>query len=156
MPNVMAAQLNIGGAVCESSIIPFLAPGHNVWLTAAARVLCSNATNIGECKTSTQSEFCSWQNSVRGQEPPKMHIQCTSAGDDQTSCEVWLTSVEQCLCSNATKTRNRLKFTGVPETHQQISATSGPKFTILWGHVDEILLFNHFFSIVDICLSWKI
>jgi len=26
MPNVMAAQLNIGGAVYESSVIPFLVP----------------------------------------------------------------------------------------------------------------------------------
>jgi len=33
MPNVMAAQPNIGGAVCESSVIPFLVPRHKVWLT---------------------------------------------------------------------------------------------------------------------------
>ena len=26
MPNVMAAQLNIGGALCESSVIRFLVP----------------------------------------------------------------------------------------------------------------------------------
>jgi len=34
-------------------------------------VPCSNAANIGERKTWTQSEFCTWQNSVRGQQPPK-------------------------------------------------------------------------------------
>ena len=34
-------------------------------------------------------------------------------------------------CSNAGKTRNPLKFAGVPRTRQQISAISGPKFTIL-------------------------
>jgi len=49
-----------------------------VWLTptARARVPCSNAANIGERKTWTQSEFCTWQNSVRGQKPPppKMYI----------------------------------------------------------------------------------
>jgi len=49
----------------ESSVIP----RHKVWLAAAARVPCSNAANIGECKTWTQGEFCSWQNSVRGQQP---------------------------------------------------------------------------------------
>jgi len=32
-----------------------------------------NAVNIGERKTWTQREFCTWQNSVRGQEPPKMY-----------------------------------------------------------------------------------
>jgi len=62
---------NIVGALCKSSIIPFLVPRHKVWLKTAARVPCSNAANIGERKTWMQSEFCSWQNSVRGQEPPK-------------------------------------------------------------------------------------
>jgi len=39
-------------------------------------------------------------------------------------------------CSNAAKMRNPLKSVGVPQTRQQISAVSGPKFTILQGHVD--------------------
>jgi len=43
MPNVMAAQPNIGGALCESSEIPFLALRHKVWLTPAAGVPRSNA-----------------------------------------------------------------------------------------------------------------
>jgi len=29
----------------------------------------------------------------------------------------------------------------MPQTRQPISAASGPKFAILWGHVEEILLF---------------
>jgi len=56
-------------------------------------------------------------------------------------------------CSNATKTRNPLKFTGVPQTRQQISAGSGPKFTVLTGRVEDVLLFNMSFPIVDIYLS---
>jgi len=36
MPNVMAAQPNIGGAHYESSVIPFLIPRLKVWMTAAA------------------------------------------------------------------------------------------------------------------------
>jgi len=51
MPNVMAALPNIGGALCESSIILFLVPRHKVWLMPAAPVPCSNAANIGERKT---------------------------------------------------------------------------------------------------------
>jgi len=58
MPNVMAARPNIGGALCESSVIPFLVPRRKVWLTPAAAVPCSNAANIGERKTWMQSEFC--------------------------------------------------------------------------------------------------
>ena len=49
-------------------------------------------------------------------------------------------------CSNAAKTGNPLKFAGVPQTTGSISAASGPKFTILWRHVEEMLLHNNFFS----------
>jgi len=66
MPNVTAALLNIGGAVCESSVISFLAPRCKVWLTLTARVPCSDAANIAALKTWTLSEFRTWQNSVRG------------------------------------------------------------------------------------------
>jgi len=48
MPNVMATQLNIGGALCESSVIPFLVPRRKLNLAdTAAGVSCSNAANIG-------------------------------------------------------------------------------------------------------------
>ena len=56
-------------------------------------------------------------------------------------------------CSNAAKTENPLKYVGVPQTPEPISAVSGPKFTILSGHVEEVLLLNKFFPIVDICRS---
>jgi len=67
--------------------------------------------------------------------------------------KVWLTPTTRVLCSNAAKTRNPLKFAGVPQTVEQISAVSRPKFTILSGHVEEVLLFNTFFPIVDTWLS---
>ena len=59
---------------------------------------------------------------------------------------VWLTPTTRMPCSNAAKTPNPLKFAGVPQTNETISAASGPKFTILWGRVEEILLLNKFFS----------
>jgi len=34
--------------------------------------------------------------------------------------------------SNAAKTRNQLKFAGVPQTVEAIAAVSGPKFNIMW------------------------
>jgi len=46
-----------------------------------------------------------------------------------------------------------MKFAGVPQTTGSISAASGPKFTILWGHMEDILKLNKFFPIVDTCLS---
>jgi len=49
------------------------------------------------------------------------------------------------LYSNTAKTRNPLKFAGVPQTTGSISAASGLKCTILRGHVEDILLLNKFF-----------
>ena len=49
-------------------------------------------------------------------------------------------------CSNAAKTWKWLNVAGVPQTPKTISATGEPKFTILCGHVEEILLLNKFFS----------
>jgi len=66
---------------------------------------------------------------------------------------VLLTPTTRVPCSNAAKTQNPLKFAGVPQTRQQISAVSRPKFITLSGHVEEVLLFNKlFFPIVDTCL----
>ena len=42
----------------------------------------------------------------------------------------WLTPT-RVPYSNAANTRNPLKFAGVPQTNETISAASGPKFTIL-------------------------
>ena len=66
---------------------------------------------------------------------------------------VWLTPTTRVPCSNAVKMRNPLKLPGVPQTKERISAASGLKFTILWGHVGEVLLLNKFFPIVDKCRS---
>ena len=67
--------------------------------------------------------------------------------------KVWLTPTTV-PCSNTANTRNPLKLAGVPQTNEMILAVSRPKFTILWGHVGKILLFNKFFfPIVDTYLS---
>ena len=59
---------------------------------------------------------------------------------------VWLTPTTRVPCSNAATTRNSLKLPGVPQTNETISAASRPKFTILCGRLEEILLLNKFFS----------
>ena len=65
--------------------------------------------------------------------------------------KVWLTSTTRVPCSSAAKTRNPLKLDGVPQTNETISAASRPKFTILGGHLEEILLLNKFFFRLSIC-----
>jgi len=44
---------------------------------------------------------------------------------------VWLMPTTRVPCSNTSNTRNLLKFAGVPQSNELISAVSGPKFTIL-------------------------
>jgi len=61
----------------------------------------------------------------------------------------------RCRALNAAKTRNPLKFAGVPQITVSISAANGRKFTILCGHVEDMLLLNKFFPIVDKCLSFE-
>jgi len=44
---------DIGGVLCESSVILFLVRRRKVWLMPCAGVPCSKAANIGERKTWT-------------------------------------------------------------------------------------------------------
>jgi len=127
MLNVMATQPS--GALCESSVIQFLVPCRKVWLTSAARFPCSNAANIGERKTWTQSEFCSWQNSVRRTRAPKNVYIMYQPKKRPNILQSFVDLRERRWCSNEAKTRNRLKFDllmEVPQTRQQISDVSGP------------------------------
>jgi len=48
---------NLVGKRCTSLSAAFRVPRCKDWLTSTARVPCSNAANIGERKTWTQSEF---------------------------------------------------------------------------------------------------
>jgi len=64
---------------------------------------------------------------------------------------VWLTPTTRVPCSNAAaaKTRNPLKFVGVPLTGKHISAVSRPKFAILWNMWKRYCCLTRFFPIVD-------
>jgi len=68
--------------------------------------------------------------------------------------KVWLTPTTGVPCSNAAYTRNPLKLPGVPQTitkwSQPLVGRSSP---YCGDNVEEILLLNKFFSIVDTCLS---
>ena len=64
---------------------------------------------------------------------------------------VWLTPTSRVPCSNAAKTRNLLKFAGVSQTNETISATSGsPYCKDMWR---RYCCLTSFFRIVDTCLS---
>jgi len=76
----MWANAQRDGCPAEYRWCPLLSAA--VWLTPTTRVSPSNAANIGERKTWTQSELCTWQNSVTVQEIRK----CTySVGAQETA-----------------------------------------------------------------------
>jgi len=100
-----------------------------------------------------ESEFFTWENSIVGQEPQKLYIyiyivcQTRRWPNIMRSLVDWLTYIELCPYSNEANAQNPLKFAGVPQTRKPFSAASGPKLTILWGHLEEILLFNKYFRL---------
>jgi len=74
---------------------------------------------------------------------PQLRRLCVRWGP--SSVPVWLTPATRMPCNKAAKTRNPSKFAGVPKTPERISAVSEPEFTIFWGHVGQVLLFNKCF-----------
>jgi len=60
----------------------------------------------------------------------------------------------ECRAVTMPRRETRWNYLGCSKlTKRSQPLASGPKFTILWGHVEEILLLNRFFPIVDTCLS---
>ena len=77
--NLNVVQYPTWWSPCRMYVAP-CAQCLKVWLVPTAQVLCSNATKIRERKTwSMQSQCCTWQNFVPGQEPPKMGFDVLAA-----------------------------------------------------------------------------
>jgi len=106
-----------------------------------------------------------WKRSLQPQKPNKTsHNFQDNVGTENPNCiskRLVFKVSDFCLhtCSYCAMPLFKIKpskppFAGVPQTRQQISAVSRPKFTILSGHV-EVLLFNKFFPIVDTCLRFE-
>ena len=149
MPNVMATLANIGVALCSTP--QSLADAQ--YLTAAG----------------AQPRFQSWGVQFRGLGycteqntdgiPSFMHCSLLRNGNHTLHRKSWggpskfwgsgpPTPSGWALglrSSNAAKTWKPLKLAGVAQITGPISAAGRPKFTILWGHLEEILLVNKFF-----------
>ena len=135
MPNMMADQPNIGGALCESSVIPFLVARRKFWLTPTAQVPCSNAAKIEERKTWMQTELCTCQNSVRG---PRKCIHSVSAQETakHRARYGWL-PLSDVTAVRKPRHETRWNLLGCPKLPKRSLSLVG------WS----------FFLIVDICLS---
>ena len=110
--------------------------------TFIARQSCSAQPRMLPAATLThkQTKLEMWANAQRDGRPAEYRWR------PLFNAAVWLTPTTRVPCSNAAKTRNPLKLPGVSQTNETISAASGPNFTMLRGHVEEVLLLNNFFS----------
>ena len=100
-----------------------------------------------ESSHNTSNIACQWKITLECGPMPNVMVALPNIGGDFCSTPQSLADAHYWMpCSNAAKTRNPLKFAGVPQSTGSISAVGGPKFTILWGHVEDILLLNKFFS----------
>ena len=117
----------------ESSVIPFLASSRKVWLTLTARVPCSNAVNIGERKTWTQSEFCTWQNPLKEKSP---HLYSIPAEETAEHCAKFDWSPLSVVGAVTKTTREiRLNLLGCPKVasrSQPLVGQSSPYCEGMW------------------------
>jgi len=90
-----------------------------------------------------------------GNSPQKCIIWCTSTGDGQRSCKVWLASGERRRCSNEANMRNPLQFAAVPKHPKQcqpLVGRSSPYCEDMWR---TYCCLTSFFPTVNACLSWE-
>ena len=137
----------------ESSIVPFLVPCRKVWLRPIAPVPCSNAAKTAECKTWSQSEFCTWQNSVRGKSPQKC-IYCIPAQQMAKHCAKfgWL---PLSIVAAITKPRcePHWNLLGCPKPANRSRPLVGRSSPYCEGMWRRYCCSTSFFPIVDTCLS---
>ena len=128
MPNVMAAQPNVGGPLCKSCVFPFLVPCRKVWMTPAAGVLCSNAASVGNARLGRKVNFAPGKVPSGGKSRPRKCIYSVAAQETAKHRVKfgWL----PLSCSNEVKMRKPLTLARVLQTIGPISAASGPNFTI--------------------------
>ena len=85
---------------------------------------------------------------------PNVMVALPNIGDALCSTPQSLADAQYiCRAVTLKRTRKPLKFARVPQTRQQVSAVSRPKFTILRGHVEDMLVLNNFFLIVYMSVS---
>jgi len=61
----------------------------------------------------------------------------------------------ECHAVTLPRRKSRWNLQGCPKLANRSQLSVSCKFTILWGHVEEVSVFNKFFLIVDTCLNWE-
>jgi len=73
-----------------------------------------------------QSELCTWQNSVMGQKPLKKYTYTVPSHETATHrAKFGCLPVSDIAAVTKPRRKTPMKFAGVPQTNEQISAASG-------------------------------
>jgi len=86
---------------------------------------------------------------------PNMMVALPNKDPSVQRCKVWLTSTTRCRAVTLPRRETHSNLEGCPKMVNRSQPLLSRKFTILWGHVEDILLLNKFFPIVDTYLSCK-
>ena len=104
------------------------------------RMHMSQTKQFNNCLTTTRM----WANAKRDGRPVEYRWR------PLFTAAVWVTPTTRVPCSNAAKTRNPLKFAGVPQTSEPVLAVSSPHYEDVWR---RYCFLTTFFLIVGIRLS---
>ena len=105
-------------------------------LTPTNRVSCSNAANIRECKTWTESEFCTWENTVKGKSPRKCiySLPARETADYRAKFDrPPLSDVSAVTKARRETRRNLLGCPKFPNRYQPLVGRRSPHCENMWG-----------------------
>jgi len=144
MPNVMAAQPNISGALCESSVIPFLVPRRKVWLRPAAGV--TRTQDLDAKWILHVAKFC------HGAKAPKMYIKVYQLRRQPKIVQSWppVSDVAAVTKPRREICQNLLWCPKLVNRSQPLVGRSSPYCEDIWKRYRRL---TSFFPIVDTCLS---
>jgi len=152
MPNVMAAQRNIGGALCN---IPQFHSLYHAAKFGRRRLLECRAVTLPiqeNARLRRKLNFAPYKIPSGGKSSQMCIYSVPQDEAAKHSAKFgWppLTDV-----AAVTKARRKpVKISWDAQTPKPISAVCGPKFAMLLGHVEVIWLYKYLFPIDDTCLS---
>ena len=141
MPNVMASLPNMGGALCESSVIPFLVAYHAVKFGWRSLLACRAVTLpiYENTRLGRKVNFAPGRIMSKGKNPRKCICRVPAQETAKYLAKFGWPPVSDVAAVTNLRRETRWNSLGCPKQPNR----SQP---LLWGHVEEILLFNKFFS----------
>ena len=125
-----------------------------VWLTRTIRVPCNDAANIGERKTwRTQSERCTWQNSVRGYSPRKRIYSVSAQETAKHHVKFGSFPLSDVAAVMKRRRETRCNSLGCSKPTKRSQPLVGRSLPYGQDMCERYCCLTRFFPIVDTCLS---